>query len=432
MLDHEKAVLGACLVNSANIGPVVESLRADHFTAKARPIFLAMKAMLEVGQPVELIGLKNQLVKTASLESVGGISVVAGLSDGLPAIPREVLDGWVGAVKEAGRRRRVASEIARLGTVASDEGLDSASLLEQIQAVAFDLDAGTVGGTSFGPVDLMREASRLVDEICDSEGGIIGVPSGLPALDEMTGGFTPGQYVAVGSRPSVGKSSLSLQIASHAADMGHVVAFFSIEMEAGELALVRACSEAEVSRFAIQNSRGNHRDMHKITAAIGRQSGTPMFVEKLTSPSLGPIRSRAARIRAERGLGLIVIDYLQLMRSESKRSNRNEEITEISRGLKVMAGQLGCPVIVCAQLNREAAEKGNTKPRLSQFRDSGSIEADADVAILLHRTNENADRSLPVDVDLIVDKNRTGACGVVATSFLGKWQKFVPREAFTE
>lgn len=426
ILDHEKAVLGACLLNPGNLGPVVEGLRADHFSLSARPVFVAMKAMLELGHPVELIGLKNQLLKTASLDAVGGIAIVAGLADGLPPIPREVLDGWIGAVKETGRRRRIASEMSRLSTVADDGTLDSMALLAQLQAVAFDLDAGTVGGTSFGPVDLMKAASRLVDEICTAEDGIIGVPSGIRALDKMTGGFRAGQYVAIGSRPSVGKSSLSLQIADHAANIGHVVAFFSIEMEAGELALVRACHEAEISRFAIQITRGTHRDMPRLVDAMSRQSTTPLYVEKLTSPSLGPIRARAARIKAERGIGLVVIDYLQLMRSESKRSNRNEEITEISRGLKVMAGQLGCPVIVCAQLNREAADKSNEAPRLSQFRDSGSIEADADVAILLHRLDEKADRSLPVDVDLIVNKNRTGACGTVHASFVGKYQKFIP------
>lgn len=430
ILEHEKAVLGACLLNPSNVGPVVESLRADHFSTAARPVFVAMKAMLELGQPVELIGLKNQLLRTSSLEAAGGIARVAALSDGLPAVSREVLAGWIGAVKEAGRRRRIAAEMSRLSTVSEDEMLTSGDLLAQLQAVAFDLDAGTVGGTSFGPADLAKEASRLVEEICSAEDGIIGVPSGIHALDKMTGGFRAGQYVAIGSRPSVGKSSLSLQIADHAANLGHVVAFFSIEMEAGELALVRACHEAEISRFAIQITKGTHPSMPRLVDAVSRQSKTPLYVEKLTSPSLGPIRARAARIKAERGIGLVVIDYLQLMRSESKRSNRNEEITEISRGLKVMAGQLGCPVIVCAQLNREAADKSNAAPRLSQFRDSGSIEADADVAILLHRLDEKADRAMPVDVDLIVDKNRTGACGTVHTSFIGKYQKFVPVEGF--
>lgn len=432
MIDFERAVLGACLVDPANFGVISERLRADHFTAPGRAVFCAMRSMQELGQPIELISLKNRLMVTETLEIAGGIAAVAGLSDGLPKISRDVLLAWVAEVREAGRRRRLAQETRSVLEASEDMSLTSGDLLARLQAVAFDLDTGTVNGQSFGPSELRREAGLLIDEMAKAEDGIIGIPSGIPELDKLTGGFRPGQYVALGARPSVGKSSLALQIADHAANLGKPVAFFSLEMEARSLALIRACGESQVSKFQIQVTRGEGPHMERLYRAIHRQAETPMYVEKLSSPSLGPIRSRAARIKAEHGLGLVVIDYLQLMRSESKRSNRNEEITEISSGIKAMAGVLGCPVIVCAQLNREAADKTNTRPRLSQFRDSGSIEADADVAILLHRVNEAADRTIPVDVDLIVDKNREGSCGDVQCSFVGKYQRFEPRaqEAF--
>lgn len=434
MIDFERAILGACLLDSTNFAAVCDRLRADHFTPEARAVWVAMRSMQDAGQPIELIGLKNRLVVTDTLALAGGIASVASLVDGLPKISRDVLIAWADSVREAGRRRRLAQETRNLAEATQDLTLTSGDLLARLQATAFDLDTGLVNGTSFGPLDLRKEAAAMIDEMATAQDGVVGIPSGLVELDRLTGGFRPGQYVAIGARPSVGKSSLALQIADHAANLGHTVAFFSLEMEARSLALIRACAEAQVSRFQVQVTKGEGPHMDRLFSALHRQSETPFYVEKLSSPSLGPVRARAARLKAEHGLGLVVLDYLQLMRSESKRSNRNEEITEISSGLKSMAGALGCPVIVCAQLNREASSKENPRPRLSHFRDSGSIEADADVAILLHRRNENADRTIPVDVDLIVDKNREGSCGDVPCSFVGKYQRFEPRaqEGFYE
>jgi replicative DNA helicase len=425
--EFQRSALGACLVDGATFGYLVENLRAEHFTGRFRPVFLAMKALADRGHEVELVGLKNQLVVTGNLEAAGGIPAVASLVDGLPKVSKDILAGWVEQIKEASRRRRLAQEAARLVEATSDPMADSATLLSQFQAAAFGLEAGTISGRSFGPNDLRREASAAIDRLADG-GGMIGIPSGLDGLDEMTMGFQPGQYIAIGARPSVGKSSLALQMASHAADLGHTVVFFSLEMEARELALIRACGEAQVSKYVIQASRGNAPVMDRLFAAVHRQATTPLHVEKLAMPSLGPIRARAARIKAEHGLGMVVVDYVQLMRSEGKsRANRNEELTEISAGLKAMAGDLGVPILVAAQLNRQAAGSDNERPRLSHFRDSGSLEADCDVAILLHRCDPKAERINPVAVDLIIEKNRTGMCGVVPTMFVGKHHRFEPR-----
>lgn len=420
MIGFEKVLLGACLIDpTGTFSFVVERLRADHFTPIGRSIFAGMKALLERGEPIDRASLRSQL--SGSPDALPAIST---LGEEIPVIKRANVEAWADHVKDAGRKRRILAETARIASAGSDDTLKANALLGQLQALAFDLDGGSLSGTSFDPYALRKEASRAIDEIVASASGIIGVPSGFPALDAMTGGFRPGQYVAIGARPSVGKSSLALQIADHAATLGHVVAFFSLEMEASELALIRACGEAQVSKYLVQVTRGNHPSMPRLYAAIHRQAETPLYVEKLSTPSLGPIRARAARIKAEKGLGLIVLDYLQLMRSEKNRSNRNEELSEISAGLKGMASALGVPIIVCAQLNRQAAGAENPKPRLSTFRDSGSIEADCDVAILLHRPNEDAERSEPIPVTFMVEKNRTGACGSLPMTFVGKYQRF--------
>lgn len=423
MIGFEKVLLGACLLDpTGTFSRVVETIQPEMLSADARAVFSGMKSLLERGEPIDRASLRCQVRK----ESPEAEQALSDLGAELPRITRESVDSWTLHIREAAKRRRIAQETFRIAEASKDESLSSSDLLARLQALAFDLDAGTVSGTSFGPVDLMRAASRAIDDIAASADGLIGIPSGIKALDDMTGGFRPGQYVAIGARPSVGKSSLALQIADHAANIGHTVAFFSLEMEAAELALVRACGEAQVSKFKIQVTRGEGPHMPHVFGAIMRQAKTPLYVEKLSSPSLGPIRARAARIKAERGLGMIVVDYLQLMRGESKRSNRNEELTEISAGLKNMASALGVPILVCAQLNRQAAGTDNPQPRLSQFRDSGSIEADADVAILLHRRDEKAPKNEPMAVDLLVEKNRTGACGAVGMSFVGKFQRFYP------
>lgn len=432
MNETERAILGACLVDGSRFGLLIENLRSDHFTGQHRPVFLAMKALASKGQEVELVGVKNHLAHTGTLEAAGGIAYVAAMVDGLPKVSKETLSGWMEQIKEAARRRRLAQEAAKLVEATLDPLTDSQTLLSKFQAAAFNLDAGTVSGRSFGPNDLRREASAAIDRLANGD-GLVGIPSGLSRLDEMTMGFQPGQYIAVGARPSVGKTSLALQLADHAANLGHTVAFFSLEMEARELALIRACGESQVSKYVIQASKGNAPVMDRLFAAVHRQAETPLHVEKLAMPSIGPIRARAARIKAEHGLGMVVIDYVQLMRSETKgRANRNEELTEISAGLKAMAGDLGVPIIVAAQLNRQAAGSDNERPRLSHFRDSGSLEADCDVAILMHRLDPKADRTQPVAVDLIIEKNRTGVCGTVPTLFTGRFHRFEHREDESE
>jgi len=416
MLPAERAILGACLIDGSIFGSVVEALRADHFGPDARLVFVTIRELYERGRSIDAISVKGSLPEAER-------GAIDALIDDLPYPTDSAVEGWVEAVKEAGRRRRLAQEIAKLDSMALDPALDSQRLLAFLRSLAFGFDSVAQDGTSFDPLALSRLGIRTVEELVASQGRPTGIPTGFKRLDEMTGGFRAGQYIAIGSRPSVGKSSLSLQIADHAANEGHVVAFFSLEMEAAELAVVRACGEAEISRYALQ--WGHEQHMARMAEVFGRQSKTPLYVEKLYAPSLGPIRARAARIKTKHGLGLIVVDYLQLMRSEGKfRSNRNEEITEISSGLKAMAGDLGVPVIVCAQLNRQAANADNEKPRLSHFRDSGSIEADCDVALLLHRVNADADRSFPVAVNIMVEKNRVGPCGTVTLIFTGKHQRF--------
>lgn len=424
MSDLERSVLGAVIVDNRR-WPDIEDLNG-HLLYPWQGIYSGMRSLVTRGLPIDLVSLKNHLVNTDTLNSCGGISLISGLTDGLPPISPEILNGWVKQIRMASRLRRMAQEAKKLLDATQDPTKTVEELVGQFQAAAFDSDPGNLSGRSYSPIDLRAEASREIDRI-SRNGGLAGHSYGIPDLDGLTGGLQPGQSIVIGARPSVGKSSLALQIADHVACAGQTVAFFSLEMEAAQLSLIRAKATAQVTSHNIINLRDDHPSIQRLFATINKQAETPLYVEKVHTPTVSAIKARASRIKAEHGLGLIVVDYLQLMTGENKTANRNEELTIISRGLKQMATDLSVPILICAQLNRQAAGSSD-KPQLSHLRDSGAIEADADVVILLHRIVPTADRTLPLDVDAIVEKNRTGSCGTVMLTFVGKYQTFVPRE----
>lgn len=425
MSDLERAALGAVLIDPTHWAEVQE-LRG-HLLYPYHPIFEGIHSLHSLGIPIDIVSLKNQLVTTDTLLLSGGIGLVAGLVDGIPPISKEILSGWVSQIQMASRRRRLAQEAHRLVSATEDHTRTLESLLSQFEAAAFDHDPGNLSGRSYSPYDLRKATADEVDRIASSD-GMAGYSYGIPILDELTSGIQVGQSIVLGARPSVGKSSLALQVADVVAFAGHTVAFFSMEMEAGQLSLIRACARARVTKYAVSTLPPSHPSKQQLLQAMNEQAETPLFVDKVATNTLSAIKARASRIKAEFGLGLIVIDYLQLMTGDNGRGGtRNEELTVISRNIKRMASDLGCAVLTCAQLNRQAAGH-TTEPHMGHLRDSGAIEADADVVILLHRVSEAFDRTLPVEVDAIVEKNRTGACGRVPLTFEGKFQTFSPRE----
>ena len=425
MSDIERAVLGAVIVDSRHWAEVQE-LRG-HLVYPYHPIFEGLQTLSDRGLPLDLVSLKNHLVATDTLSTSGGIEFVAGLIEGLPPLRRETISGWVEQIKTASRIRRMAQEASKLVEATKDASRSLESLLGQFQAAAYDCDPGTLSGRLYGPKELRRATAEEMDRIA-SHDGMAGYSYGIPDIDSLTSGLQAGQSIVLGARPSVGKSSLALQIADHVAFAGGTVAFFSLEMEAGQLSLIRACARARVTKYHVSTLPADHPWIQRLTLAINEQAETPLYVDKLATNTLSAIKARASRIKAEHGLALIVIDYLQLLSGDtgSKGGTRNEELSVISRGIKRMAGDLGCAVITCAQLNRQAAGP-SAEPHMGNLRDSGAIEADADVVILLNRIGAGLDRTLPVAVDAIVEKNRTGAVGIVPLMFEGKFQTFTPR-----
>lgn len=428
-ITFESSVLNYCFNDNAEgLDLIFESLEVADFAPHNQPIFGAFVLMREKGVVISETTLYHELLAAKAIEKVGGMERIAVLND--PSFGKQglkELGNWVAGIKNASKLRRIGSGLAQIQEAVADESASADRIQAKLEALAFNLAEKTQTGQTFDPITLQRDAGRLMDRICDADGGIVGLETGLPQLDTFTGGLRAGQFVLVAARPSVGKSSLSLQIANHVANEGIQVCFLSLEMEHDELALVRACQEAGVSRYYIQSVEGNREapPMRRLYDTLSKHGKTPFYVEKLNVPSLGPIQARVSRMKARKGLGLIVLDYLQLISGDAKKQNRNEEISTICNGLKNLASQMQVPIIVCAQLNREGA-KPKEAPRLSQIRDSGAIEATADVALLLHRPNGDPPDNNPHAVDIIVAKNRTGPCGTISTTFVGKYQRFEP------
>jgi len=432
MSELEHSILGAVLVDNSYWEDVQE-LRG-HLVYPYHPIVEAMQCLNVRGLPIDLVSLKNQLVTTGNVEASGGIAFVASLIDGLHPLSKETVKGWAAQIKMASKLRRLAQEAEKLVAATKDPTRSLESIVGQFQAAAFDSDPGGIQGRSFTPYDLRKATEAEWDRLASPD-GMAGYSYGIPALDQLTSGIQVGQSIIIGARPGVGKSSLALQIADRVACAGHTVSFFSMEMEAGQLSMIRACAKAKVTRGQVAVLPPTHDYMKDFLKAIHEQAETPLFVDQPGTNTLAAIKARASRIKAEHGLGLIVIDYLQLMSGDNGRgATRNDELTVISRGIKQMARELGCAVITCAQLNRQASGPA-AEPHLGHLRDSGAIEADADVVLLLKPIAEvtnPANRTAPIQVDALVEKNRTGARGVVELTFVGKYQTFIPRDTFDE
>jgi replicative DNA helicase len=401
-------------------------MSVDEFTSNGQAVWTAMRSLVDRGDSINHISLRGQLERTQTMLAAGGIELIASFAD-LDRFPSEEdFETWVRDLKKAAKASRIHQEVMRWDGLCLAKEKDPDAILDEIRAFGSDFNISSSNTGSFGPMELANLASRYTDRVISSEDGVTGISSGITGLDDLTAGFQPGSYVAIGARPSVGKSSIALQFARHAANQGLPVGFFSLEMSAEQLGFILAASDAKVSRFELQHSRGKFNRIDDMQAAIGRLSKLPFYVEKLDRhPNIGAVTARARRLKHRHGIKFLVLDYIQLLGDSEKNKTRNDELTKISAGLKSLAMELEVPILVLAQLNREAA-KESAVPMLNHFRDTGGLESDSDVAILLHRPNEER---LPMeDVTLYVRKNRFGPCGQIQTTFNASIQTFEEKQ----
>ena len=431
-VDAERFVLGSILLNQDTYFQVAGAVEPEDFSLeKHRRIFARMKDLYDRGEKIDRVTLANELMKQGQIESVDGFSYLVSLDEGLPALSN--LDSYVRIVKDKATLRKLIFSAQKvidrclIGEEEPDEILAGAeeSLLK--------LGEARSGEKLESPATVIGKFPGGVNAFLDPSQRVSGLSTGFAKFDEMTGGLHGGELLILAARPSMGKTALALNIAQHVAthpQMRKPVAVFSLEMSSASLLTRLLCSAARVDQHKFRAGYLNADERRKLHVALQDLTESPLFLDDTAGVNLMDIHSKLRRMKAEHGLSLVVIDYLQLMSSRGRSENRNQEVSAISRGLKLMAKDLDVPFLVLSQLSRASETRvGDHKPQLSDLRDSGSIEQDADlVAFIFREEVYKRDRE---DVkglaDLIIAKQRNGPIGTVPLRFLGQYTRFENR-----
>jgi len=428
-LDAEESVLGAMMLTPGAIAAVSEVLDADgreFYRESHAKAYRAALALYAKGEPVDAITLVDELDERGDLEAVGGKARIHELAALVPASTNARHYALI--VREAATLRgliRAGGQIARLGWERPGE---SAELVDQAEQIVFDLSQQRASQEFSHIEELLKESFERITALYESGAEVTGVPSGFRDLDRITSGFQPGNLIILAARPSMGKSALGLcTCANLAVRHGTPVALFTLEMSKAEVTQRLMCSEAKVESQRLRTGKLAADDWPRLTAACDKLAKAPVFVDDTGSLTMMEIRSKARRLKSKHpDLGLIVIDYLQLMTSGSTAENRVQEVSQISRSLKILARDLDVPIVAMSQLSRAVEQRHDKRPILSDLRESGSIEQDADVVCFIYRdeyyNQEESDQQGLAEV--IVAKHRNGPTDTVKLSFLKRYAKF--------
>jgi replicative DNA helicase len=426
-LEAEESVLGSMLLSPVAVGTVSEILDASDFYRESHAkMYRAALSLWSKGEPVDAITLVNELDERAELDAAGGQARVVELAALVPAASN--VEHYARIVKEMSTLRgliRAGQEIVRLGQEREGEVSD---LVDRAEQIVFEL--GQKRATSdFSHIEtLLKESFERITHLYEAGTEITGVPSGYRELDLMTSGFQPGNLIILAARPSMGKSGLGLCIVTNLGVRHQTpVALFTLEMSKSEVTHRMMCSEAKVESQRLRTGRLAPDDWPRLTAACDRLMKAPIFVDDAGSTSIMELRSKARRLKSrEPALGLIVVDYLQLMASDRNVESRVQEVSQISRALKVLARELEVPILAMSQLSRAVEQRHDKRPILSDLRDSGSIEQDADLVFFIYRDEyylgEESDQQGIAEV--ILAKHRNGPTGTVKLSWLRRYAKF--------
>lgn len=424
-LEAEQSVLGALLVDNEAVPPVAEILKPEDFYRQDhKEIYEAVLDLFEAGKPVDIISAKEQLKVRGTLEGVGGIEYLSTLSDMVPTTAN--VRHYAKIVEEKSILRRLikaSGEIMNLGFEASEE---VSVITEEAQKKIFDILQQRSSKGFFPIKEILLESFNKLEELYNSKGYITGVPTGFSDLDTKTAGLHPSDLILVAARPAMGKTSFALNIAQHASIHGRVpVVIFSLEMSKEQLVNRILCSEAMVDSQKIRTGKLDEEDWTKIAGALGPVSEAPIYIDDTPGLSVMEIRAKCRRLKMEKDIGLIVIDYLQLMQGRGRSENRQQEISEISRALKMLAKEINVPVVTLSQLSRAPETRSDHRPILSDLRESGAIEQDADLVIFLYREDYyNPEAEKKNIAEVILAKHRNGSTGIVELAWLGQFTKF--------
>ncbi len=426
-VEAEQAVIGAVLLVPESLITAMESLRSEDFylTAHQR-IFEAMIELGENNQPIDLVTLTAHLHDQQLLEEIGGVSYLTKLANAVPTAAN--MEYYAQIVEEKSMLRRLirtATNIVSDGYASSDDvGILLSDAEKQIMEIA-----NRRSSSGFISIrDVLMEVFEKVEFLYTNKGGTSGIPSGFVDLDRMTAGFQRSDLIIVAARPSVGKTAFALNVAQNVGVRAReTVAIFSLEMSAAQLVQRIICAEANVDATRMRTGSLEGDDWEKLTMAIGALSEAEIYIDDTPGVTVADIRSKCRRLKKERGLGMILIDYLQLIQGRGKAGeNRQQEVSEISRTLKMIARELEVPVIALSQLSRGVEQRQDKRPMMSDLRESGSIEQDADIVAFLYRDDYYDKESEKKNIiEIIIAKQRNGPVGTVELAFLKNFNKFV-------
>ncbi len=424
-LDAEQSTLGSMLLEKDAIYKGAELLRPEDFYREAhRIIFEVVVYLANKGEPVDIITVSEELKQRGLLDKVGGPAYLTQLANFVPTAAN--VEYYANIVAEKSLLRSiisVATNIVKMGYEGTEE-VDV--ILDRAEKEIFEISQkrNTKGFVSLRSI--LVETFERIEKLYESKGGVTGLPTGYPDLDRLTAGFQPSDLIILAARPSMGKTTFALNLASYAAvELKIPVIIFSLEMSKEQLALKLLCSEAGVDNQRIRTGTLRDDDWPRLSHALGRLSDAMLFIDDSPGISAMEIRAKARRIKAEHGLGLVIIDYLQLMQTRSRSENRQQEVSEISRSLKALARELDVPVIALSQLSRAVEQRADKKPGLADLRESGSLEQDADIVCFLYREDYyNPETDRKNITELIIAKQRNGPVGSVDFYFQKEFSKF--------
>jgi replicative DNA helicase len=425
--EAEQSILSAILIENHTLQEVLEILSESDFYREAhRKIFSAMVDLFERNEPADLVTLTNILKEKGILESVGGASYLAELVDTVPMAVNAA--HYAKIVQEKATLRRLIEGAASITIRCFEDRGDVEDVLDFAERSIFDISENKIKPTFYPLADVLTDTYKAVEEAYENKLLVTGVPTGYRGLDQKTSGFQPGDLIIIAGRPSMGKTALALNIARNASlETGKPTAFFSLEMSKEQLSLRMLSTEARIDSARMRGGFLSESDLARINRAAGALYDLPIYIDDSPTLSGLEVRAKARRMKMEKGLGLVMVDYLQLMRGRASAERRELEISEISRSLKALAKELNLPVVALSQLNRKVEDRSNKRPMLSDLRESGAIEQDADVIVFIYRDevyNRDEDNPNKGIAEVIVAKQRNGPTGALRLTFLESFTRF--------
>jgi replicative DNA helicase len=424
-IEAEQAVLGCMLLDPDVIPTVTELIKSeDFYRDDHREICEAIADLSEKAGPVDIITVSEQLKLRGTLEQVGGLDYLANITAGVPTTANA--RHYAKIVEEKSLLRRLIKAASDISGMSYDASELAAFVLDRAEKSIFDIlqKRNTQGFTHIK--DVLLETFNRLEELYNSKGYVTGIPTGFTDLDYKTAGLQNSDLVLIAARPGMGKTAMALNIAQYAAVQQHVpVAIFNLEMSKDQIVNRMLCSEVMVDSQKMRTGKLDDDDWNKIAQALAPLSEAPIYIDDTPGISVMDIRAKCRRLKLEKNLGLIVIDYLQLMQGRGKTESRQQEVSEISRSLKILAKELNIPVVTMSQLSRGPESRTDHRPMLSDLRESGAIEQDADIVMFLYRDDYyNPDTEKKNVAEVIIAKHRSGSTGTIELRWFGEYTKF--------